>query len=130
MRTHAQYLKYQANYRKTHSRVEYDKQRYKNKAIRAIKLKQAIANGRRLMALIHTYFDNRCVECSATEVLELAHIKPTPLSGIDKRSQSQKYNDFINHPECYVLFCHDCHVRIGGPERKGFKYKPKRRVYG
>jgi len=43
-----------------------------------------------------------------TENLEFAHTKRTGLSGWG-RGRKERYYDVLKHPDCYILFCKECH---------------------
>jgi hypothetical protein len=58
---------------------------------------------------------NCCEECSSTDELQWAHIKPTGLNG-EGRGQSRRYHDIKKHPDHYKLWCKPCHTKLGGPE--------------
>lgn len=51
----------------------------------------------------------KCEWCSATETLEFAHVHATNVNG-QGRGGRERYYDIRNHPECYRLLCHECHL--------------------
>jgi len=65
---------------------------------------------------VASIFAEVCGHCGAdgTEVaLELAHVRPTTLSG-PGRGQDRRFLDAIRHPEAYALLCPDCHGALDG----------------
>ena len=64
-------------------------------------------------------FGAKCEKCGITEdklrqqdqlywMLEFAHTKPTKLSGMG-RGKRHRYYDILNHPDSYMLLCHNHH---------------------
>lgn len=70
-------------------------------------------------------YGKKCMICGLTENLEFAHVRETGLSG-QGRGKSHRYYDIVNNPDCYRLYCMDCHINydsfkamVGEPEDWG-----------
>jgi hypothetical protein len=62
---------------------------------------------KRLKRRARTIFANRCCACWQKENLEFSHREQCNLG--EGRGSKERYADILNHPEEYLLFCHDCH---------------------
>ena len=54
-----------------------------------------------------------CQHCKGTERLEFAHAKETKLHG-NGRGLNHRVLDVMGNPDCYVLLCHECHMKMDG----------------
>lgn len=65
-----------------------------------------------LKVKLQEYRAGPCEKCGSRRVTrELAHVKPTPLTGRG-RGLSQRYHDLRRHPDAYVRLCRPCHGRL------------------
>lgn len=69
---------------------------------------------RRARRLVNGPGPIRCKSCERRQRLELAHIKPTGLSG-PGRGLTARYLDVLAHQDCYALLCRTCHLRMDYP---------------
>ena len=63
--------------------------------------------------------------CEAVSELHFAHIKPTPISEINRgRGRKERYYDIINHRESYRLMCGFHHRLYDKGEDSDFEGPP------
>lgn len=64
----------------------------------------------RLYAVAAAYRDGPCQDCgTAAEPMELAHLRPTPVTGRN-RGKDRRIYDLFRHPEAYRRLCPRCHA--------------------
>ena len=56
-------------------------------------------------------FGNECCFCGATDELEMAHKKEDDMNGMGRGSY-KRYIHIKNHPQRFLLLCHDCHTEF------------------
>jgi len=67
---------------------------------------------RKWRALLVQIHGGQCKQCGSTDksLLEFAHIGETPLSNtLEGRGSYTRLKDILDHPDCYLLLCQDCH---------------------
>lgn len=67
------------------------------------------AYARKLKKRAFAVVGESCVWCGAAEDLEMAHVRPTELSGTNGRGLKHRYLDALKHPECYAAMCRRHH---------------------